>query len=569
MKPSNAAERRAAAEARWESRLATSTTSTGEADLRKLQHELEVHQIELEMQNDELRTAQAEIAAGLERYTDLFDFAPVGYFTLTEDGTIRLVNLTGARLVGIERARLVGQRLGLLLPEGERNQFHQLLARAVGSASNQFSEVTLAQGGGTLLTLHLEACQDRVPGLCRMMAVDVTERRQLQAQFFRAQRMEAIGLLAGGLAHDLKNTFAPILMGIQIVGHQPQNPDVLAVLATMEASVNRGVKTIDGLLSFARGKPVSSAGFSVSGIVQELERVIRSTFPREIALRLEIPPGLGSPAGDANQIYQAIMNLCLNARDAMPGGGELTLTAENKVVAAGEQPDARTGQAKPGSYVCVEVADNGMGIPAENLDHIFEPFFTTKVPGHGTGLGLAAVQGIVTGHGGFMRVASQPGEGSTFEMWLPVAAEPSGCPTATGPTPSLRRGTGELILIVDDETPIVEVLTLLLQKYGYQVLPAGHGAQALAAYLENQSKIAAVITDVMMPGMNGRVLAQKIQQASPGLPVVFMSGLHPEILSEPRPAADWAFHLDKPFSKEELFAVLRRALDRKSSAKPL
>ncbi len=276
----------------------------------------------------------------------------------------------------------------------------------------------------------------------------ITEQKKIQAQFLRSQRIEAIGTLASGIAHDLNNILAPVLMTTPLLRSAILDPDSLEILNTIEGCVKRGADVLKQLLSFARGKPGERVPLPLRHLVRDMDMIIKETFPRNIQSIVDIPVNLWPVLGDATQLYQVLMNLCINARDAMPDGGKLTIEGKNVIVDKGLA--STTPDARPGSYVCVRVSDTGIGIAPENLNRIFEAFFTTKEIGKGTGLGLSTVMEIVRGHEGFVRVDSKLGQGTTFELYFPASPEAPPADTASSKTPP-PCGQGEMILVVDDE----------------------------------------------------------------------------------------------------------------------
>jgi nitrogen-specific signal transduction histidine kinase len=292
--------------------------------------------------------------------------------------------------------------------------------------------------------------------------------------------------------------------------------DSRAMLDTIESCAQRGADIIKQLLTFARGSTGARVPLPVRHLLRDLDKIIRETFPRDIRPRVDTPEDLWLLLGDATQIHQAIMNLCVNARDAMPDGGLLTMSAKNVIVDAAFA--AMAPGAKPGRHVCVSVTDTGSGIPTENLDHIFDPFFTTKEIGKGTGLGLATVLGIVHGHEGFVQVHSRMGHGTTFELYFPASphAEVARTERREAMPP---RGKGELILVVDDEAAVRDSLRRTLELHGYRVLTAPHGAEGLAAFSLHRDEVRVVLTDMMMPIMHGPAMINALRAMAPHLPV--------------------------------------------------
>ncbi|MDQ7039355.1 MAG: response regulator [Rhodothermus sp.] len=389
-----------------------------------------------------------------------------------------------------------------------------------------------------------------------MISTDVTERRQLEQQFLRAQRMESIGRLVSGMAHDLNNLFVPILLGVRMLSQDTLDPERRArALGMIQRSAERGADLVRQVLAFARGMEGERALLDVRTIVQEVAHLLQETFPSTIRIETQVDEALWSVQGDATQLQQVLMNLCVNARDAMPEGGHLLLAAENVRV---DEPYARRVlEARPGPYVRLTVSDTGTGIPHDILDKIFEPFFTTKPVGKGSGLGLSTVYSIVRSHGGFINVYSEPGQGTTFRVYLPAAPEVEAT-VAKAETPTYR-GAGEGILLVDDEPFVLESAREVLEQLGYRVYPATQGQEALDQLEAHAADIRAVITDLVMPEMDGLALIRAIRERWPELPVVASSGLHGGRAEAARQAGAHAF-LHKPYTAEKLAAVLHQVL---------
>jgi len=386
--------------------------------------------------------------------------------------------------------------------------------------------------------------------------MDVSERKMLEAQFLRAQRLEGIGSLASGVAHDLNNIFAPILMTAPLLRDSLQDSEGAAMLDTIETCALRGAEITRQLLTFARGTPEARVPLPVRHLVREMEKLIRETFPRDIRLCLDIPDHLWPVTGDPTQFHQALMNLCINSRDAMPDGGTLRISLQNALV--DESFVASASVVRPGPHLCIRVSDSGSGIPAENIDRIFDPFFTTKEIGKGTGLGLASVLGIVRGHDGFVRVASDPGHGASFELYFPAAT--SNPEASEPPRRPLPLGTGECVLLVDDEPSVRASMQRTLEAFGYKVLTASQGAEALAIFTQHSSRIRAVVTDMMMPVMSGPALIEAIRKSSPAIPILGMTGLPERQAIKGLDSLALTGLLTKPFSIDELTRALAQAL---------
>jgi len=354
---------------------------------------------------------------------------------------------------------------------------------------------------------------------------DVTEKKRLEKQLLQAQRMESIGTLAGGIAHDLNNLLAPIVMGVDLLKHGGLDQQFHAILESMSKSAHRGTNLVKQVLSFARGMDGERSVLSLKHIVQEVEALVKTSFPKNIQFKRETDGDLWPIKGDPTQLHQVILNLCVNARDAMPGGGELIVRTRNMHIDA--QYASMNPTMKEGRYAVLEVADTGSGMSAEVRGRVFEPFFTTKDSGEGTGLGLPTVRSIVQGHGGEVTVYSEEGRGSVFKIYIPAVEDVETYEDALSiPTDALLRGSGECILVVDDESAILEITRQTLETFGYTVLVAEDGAQAIGMFADHQDDVRLVLTDMMMPVMDGAALIAALRRMAPSLPIIAASGIH-------------------------------------------
>jgi PAS domain S-box-containing protein len=374
---------------------------------------------------------------------------------------------------------------------------------------------------------------------------DVTEKKRLELEFFRAQRIEGLGALAGGMAHDLNNALSPILMGLQLLQKQPVNDETRRMLSVMEDNTHRGADMVRQVLLFSRGRESEKLPLSLGNLVHEMERIARQTFPKSINVAALVPADLWPVLGNATQLHQVLLNLCVNARDAMPEGGELTLAADNVELGVGEADEIPNG--RPGRYVMLLVADTGSGIAPEILPRIFEPFFTTKPAGVGTGLGLSTTARIVSQHAGFLNVKSEPGFGTTFEIYLPCTTLPPKSETTSLPPTHLPRGDSELILVADDEESVREMVSLGLTSQGYRVITAANGAEASILFEQYVGEVRLVLLDTDMPVLNGQATIPLIRARNATVPIVLMSGDVTEIRD-----VDNAAKLMKPFKLEDL-----------------
>jgi PAS domain S-box-containing protein len=390
---------------------------------------------------------------------------------------------------------------------------------------------------------------------------DVTARRSIEAQLLRSQRLESLGTLAGGIAHDLNNVLSPILMGVDGLSFRNPDDSTRRIIEIIKTSAQRGANIVRQILNFARGMEGTHGEVQVKHVLREIEEIIRETFPRSIVLKSDLPRDLWPINGDATQLHQVLMNLCVNARDAMPDGGWLTLSAENVQL---DEAYARMNiEAKPIRYVVLKVEDTGTGMAASVLEKIFDPFFTTKDPGKGTGLGLSTVRSIVKSHGGFINVYSEPSKGASFKIYLPAAEQGSVSPVE-GPEEGIPMGEGELILVVEDEVSLRDITRQTLESYGYRVLTALDGTDAVARYIERKDEVRLMITDMMMPYLDGPATIRAIRRVNPAARIIATSGLMiSEYAKEAKGLGVEAF-LAKPYTAETLPQTIRRVLERKT-----
>ena len=383
--------------------------------------------------------------------------------------------------------------------------------------------------------------------------IDITEKKQLEAQFFRAQRLESLGTLASGIAHDLNNVLTPILSVAQLLPLRLADLDDRThnLIQILESSAHRGSDLIKQILSFAQGIEGKHLCIQPAHLLLDIQQIIEQTLPKSIEIVKYIPADLWTVSGDMTQLHQVMMNLCVNARDAMPQGGTLRITATNRSI---DVPFTRNHlDATVGNYVQINVSDTGIGIPPQLLDRIFDPFFTTKEVGKGTGLGLSAVIGIIKSHGGFLDVQSQINQGTQFQIYLPAST------TLERPRedrPQLPSGRQQLILVVDDERAICELIKTTLEMYNYRVLTANNGAEALAIYAEHRDEIDRVLVDMMMPVMDGLTTITALHQINPDLSLVAMSGLNSIEAVAQAKRFGCQYFLAKPYTTADLLEVL-------------
>jgi PAS domain S-box-containing protein len=419
-----------------------------------------------------------------------------------------------------------------------------------GEWLGEFEQV-LSNGKKIAVTSRCTLIRDDLgaPKSLLFINTDVTEKKNLELEFLRAQRIESIGVIAGGIAHDLNNSLSPVLMGLQMLRHQRDDEETRRMLTVMEDNTHRSADMVRQVLLFSRGREGEKEPLSPGALLREIERVVRQTFPRNINIATLVPTDLWPVLGNATQLHQVLLNLCVNARDAMPSGGQLTLAADNVELDASEA--GRIANARPGRFVMLLVSDNGAGIPREILPRVFEPFFTTKPVGQGTGLGLATTARIVAQHEGFFSLKSEPSEGTVFEIYLPVASIAPTASRATENPVALPTGAGELILVVDDEQSVREMISLALTAQNFRAVTAANGAEAVALVQQKSDEISLVLLDDDMPVMTGRSALPKLRSCAPSLKIILMSG------DAQSPAqTDGVATLNKPFQLEELLQVV-------------
>ena len=390
-----------------------------------------------------------------------------------------------------------------------------------------------------------------------IVSTDITEKKKIEEQFLRTQRMESIGTLAGGIAHDLNNVLAPIMMSVEMLKEKFKDENSCRMLGILETSARRGAGMVKQVLTFARGVDGERVLLQPKHLIKDISKIIHDTFPKTIQLKLNISESLWPVLGDATQLHQVLLNLAVNARDAMPNGGTLTIIAENTVV--DDRVDPPAPGLMPGYYTLIRVSDNGTGIPPEVLEKIWEPFFTTKAMGKGTGLGLSTVLGIVRNHNGVVMVQTELNKGTTFYVYLPAQDSAGSAPAEEGPK-ELPVGNGELILAIDDEASILRMTQETLETFGYRVVTARDGTEAVATYTAHRDEIRGVITDLLMPHMDGPSTIRVLRKLDPNVKVIAASGLvEAEKLKDVTGLERIPF-LMKPYTAEKLLTTLQQVL---------
>jgi PAS domain S-box-containing protein len=469
-------------------------------------------------------------------------------------------NRSAERMYGWTADAAMGRRIeDLLYPDPTAFLHATAVTTAQGEWVGEMEQRT--QAGNTLVVegrWTLVRDDHGEPSSILAINTDVTQRKKLEAQFLRAQRMESIGALAGGIAHDLNNALVPILMTVSALRMDEKEPSRREDLDLIASCAQHSAHMVRQLLTFARGSEGRRETTNLAKVAAEVQAIVRDTFPRSIAFRLDPEPSLWDVEADPTQIHQLLMNLCVNARDAMPQGGTLTVAIEHAVV--DEVYTDMNLEARPGPYVVIRVEDTGTGMTPEVLDHIFEPFFTTKEVGKGTGLGLSTTHAIAKSHGGFIHVYSEIGKGTRFKVYLPADVPMGTAVDPTAQTSSMPRGNGELVLVVDDEEKIRLVARRTLERFGYRVLLASNGAEAVSRYAQHGSEIAVVLTDMAMPVMDGPATIVALRSLNPHVRIVGSSGLDANGYLTNVAGTRLQHFLPKPYTAEVILQALRSIL---------
>ena len=552
------AELRRRAELRLKDRQSKKAPNQGDADDQRQLHELEVHQIELEMQNEELLDSRTAMEALLEKYTDLYDFAPVGYLTLDREGIIREANLAGASLLGIARSALINGGFGHFVSAAGRPAFGVFLQQVFESKVRQSCDVTLQVEARPPLEVELEAIAFESGQACRVAVTDITARKRAESDRLILDKLESTGILAGGIAHDFNNLLTIMLLNLELAQTLNHSDEKLALhLAEAKETCLLASSLTAQLLTFAKGGAPIRKAMLLSGVIQESARLAMSGS--KAGCEFSLAEDLWMAEVDAGQIGQVIRGIVLNAREAMPQGGMVYVRAENAVLRAQELLSL-----PPGEYVRVSITDQGTGIAKDVLPKIFDPYFSTKHRGDqkGMGLGLTICHAVVQKHGGAIAVKSEVGSGTTFDIYLPAARKLSAGEKAPTPPSEPRHGR---VLVMDDEEGVREVLGQTLEGMGHAVELAENGQEAIEVFRSAQRlgrRFDAVLLDLTIrEGMGGQETIQALLKIDPDVKAIAMSGYidSPVILEPERHGFKAA--LEKPFDAGKLREILAQVMD--------
>lgn len=527
-------------------------------NLRNLTRQVQAQNVQLEQQIQERILVEEMLRQREAQLRLITDALPVMISYIDRNHCYRFVNRGYEEWFQLPRAALQNRSMGELLGEVMYEELLPKLKLALAGQTVTYETAFPREGQLHYLDItyvpHFE--EDVVLGTY-VLIQDVTERKQLERQLLRSQRLESLGTLASGIAHDLNNLLTPILMSVQLLATKTQDEQSQRWLKLLEMNTKRGAELIRQVMGFVRGVEGKHTLIQPETLLREIKHIVEETFPKSITISTQLTPDLWVVSGDSTQLHQVLMNLCVNARDAMLQGGQLKLSAENLEIDATfvqTYPDAKTG-----AYLRLTIADTGIGILPEMLDRIFEPFFTTKEFGKGTGLGLSTVMGIVKSHGGFITVMSEVNQGTQFNVFLPAIA-PTG--STQSEDSSWADGQGETVLIVDDEAAICEIVQNSLEDHGYQTLTAHDGVEAISLYMQYLQEIDVVVVDMMMPSMDGALAIRALKEINPQVRIVAVSGLVTSEACDDVTDHDVLAFLPKPFTIKDLLTTINELINR-------
>ncbi len=470
------------------------------------------------------------------------------------DNEIVFWNRSAERIYGWTVLEAIGRDIRSILSDKPLSQWEEIQASLLRRGSWQGELEQISKTDKQVITQsHWSIIYDKKgqPKSKLIISTDITEKKALTTHILRAQRMESIGALAVGITHDLNNVLTPIVLGMQVLRRQVPGDRFQLILSALEESAKRGADMVKQVLSFVRGVKGERVMLQLKHLLIDIEKMLQETFPKSITIETNIQSDLWTVNADATQLFQVLMNLCVNARDAMPQGGKLIIEGENIVL--DEKYTPQCSQFNQGQFVLITVRDNGLGIPADAISKIFDPFFTTKELDNGTGLGLFTSMAIIKSHGGFIDVHSEFGNGTQFKIYLPVS-EKLKYKTVDEEIPEPFCGNGEVVLVVDDEVSIREVTQMALEANGYEVITASDGTEALTLYVKNREKIKLVLLDTMMPHLDGYTTAKILQQFDADIKIICTSGFTDD--GKTNRAMPAKAFLPKPYTAKKLLHTI-------------
>jgi PAS domain S-box-containing protein len=509
---------------------------------------------------------EEQLREGEERFRTMTESAVDAVVTADANENIVSWNRGAREAFGYSPEEVLGTPLARLVPshlrQADEDGRERLAPTHVTPALERPVELHGVRKDGRVFPIELSLArwETRRGAFLTVIIRDITERRQLEEQFRQAQKMESIGRLAGGLAHDFNNLLTVISgYGHMIMRDLAHDDPLHSCVEEVLKAASRATSLTNQLLAFSRRQVIQPKILDLNALVANMDRMLRRVIGEHIELETVLSPGIGGLKADAGQLEQVIMNLAVNARDAMSEGGKLSIRTSNVDVRRSSRVHT---DVRPGSYVRLTVADTGKGMDAEIMVHLFEPFYTSKETGKGTGLGLSTVYGIVKQSGGEIVVESEPGRGAIFNIYLPRITELTQRTPTTQGERSVRAGT-ETILLVEDELGVRQLVREMLHRLGYKIHEASNGADAVRIFSQHQNTIDLLLTDVIMPGMNGRDLATRFVAKRPNAKVVYMSGYTDRIMSPDGLLDSSVAFLQKPFKPEELARIVAKVLESK------
>lgn len=509
------------------------------------------------LRDEELRASRGRLQA-------LFDHSKDAIVLHNDAGGFVDVNPAACELWGYPRSELLGSHF-LSIFAGEDRAWAEASWKQLLAAGQLSGECRLRRRDGTPVRVDFSAIAGILPGLHMSILRDITDRHEMRSRLLRQQRLESVGRLASGVAHDLNNILTPILMAPSMLRSHVTDAGARMLLDKLEAGARRGSGVVHQLLVFSRGKPGEKTRLDLKPILRDAGAIIRETFPKNISVDVVQATEDYPVMADANQLQQVVLNLAINAADAMPRGGKLVFGLERAVFSAAEA--AADAELHAGRYVVLVAADHGAGIAPENIDKIFDPFFTTKPFGQGSGMGLSVVLGIVRDHGGVIRVSSRVGIGSIFRVYLPLLDDAPAGPAAAAATAALNTpaGFGRTLLVVDDEADVRDIVRLILSREGYRVICA-EGADAAFSQLQAcGGRVDLVITDMAMPEVSGAQFVERLRGHRPDIPILVMSGFEADNMLSPEIKALVRDVLHKPFEAGSLVEAVNRCVENRAA----
>lgn len=518
----------------------------------------------------EQREAEIALRESEARLRSVLDTAPEALVTINERGIVESFSRSAEALFGYVAEEVIGNNVSMLMPEPYRTEHDGYLTRYLATGEPRIIGIGRVVNGmrrdGSVFPMELAVGEVAGDGqrLFTGFIRDLTARHRMELELRQAHKMEAVGQITGGVAHDFNNLLTIILGNLEMLEARLDGDGrQLELLREAQETARAGAELTDRLLAFARRQPLDPARVDVGRAISDISHLLRRTLGETIDVRTIAQPDLSLTLVDPSQLQNALLNLGINARDAMPGGGMLTLEASN--VTIDTVVTSLYPELEPGHYVLISVTDTGIGMPADVRHRAFDPFFTTKPPGSGTGLGLSMVYGFAKQSGGHVQLYSEPGRGTTVRLYLPVAQVQSAqAPTWSAPLAEAYAARGETVLVVEDDPRVRHISEVRLTELGYRVLVAGNGPEALSLLAEHRGDVDLLFTDLVMPGgINGGALARKARSILPRLRVLFTTGYaEPELLRNE--LGQGAGLLRKPYAAEDLARKLREALDQPS-----